>query len=256
MGGAITRMSMTPTQATLRSERGMHAQWWLRGIGLGFGGLIVLCTAVDVDLALSAWFYTPDVGWRDAAAWRWLYDFGPIPALVMSLGALAILIGSRWRPAWVGYRRTCCILVLAVLLGPGLAVNGLIKPLWGRPRPRHVAMFGGANAYRPWWQPYGIGRGSSFPSGHASMGFVMIARAVWVPRSKRGLRRWAIGGAIGYGVLMSCGRIAQGGHFFSDVLWSGLIAVLISDVLCRMLSSDVIGHALPASDRSPPGGVR
>ncbi len=227
----------------------MSAQGWLKSIGLGFGVLIVLCTAMQADVALSERFYAPGVGWRDAEAWgwRWLYDFGPFPAIGMATGALAVLIGSRWRAAWVRYRRTCLILLLAVILGPGLAVNGLIKPLWGRPRPRHVVMFGGTQPYCPWWRPQGIGRGSSFPSGHASIGFVMIAGAVLVPLPYRHLRRWAVGSAIAYGFLMGCGRIAQGGHFFSDTLWSGLIVVLVTYALWRTLPSDIMGLHLPVS---------
>lgn len=250
VGDAARRM--TPlTQATPMTEHQTHARGWLRGIGLGFGGLIVLCTFVEADLVLSAWFYTPEVGWREGEAWvwRWLYDVGPVPALGMSVGAFAVLLGSRWRPAWVRYRRACLILVLAVILGPGVAVNGMIKPLWGRPRPRHVEMFGGTKVYRPWWQPQGIGRGSSFPSGHAAIGFVMISGAVLVPPSYGRWRHWAVGGAIGYGFLMGGGRIAQGGHFFSDVLWAGLIVVLITYVLWRTLPS-AMGLPLPASEPS------
>lgn len=232
---------MRPMPAALMPECCMSAQWWLRGIALGFGVLIGLCTAMDADLVLSAWFYTPDLGWRDAEAWawRWLYEFGHVPAIGMAVGAFAVLLGSRWRPTWVRYRRTCLILVLAVILGPGMAVNTIIKPLWGRPRPRHVEQFGGAQLYRAWWQPNGAGRGSSFPSGHASIGFVMIAGAVSV--SHRRWRGWATGGAIGYGFLMSCGRVAQGGHFVSDTLWSGLIVVCITYALWQTLPSDIVG---------------
>lgn len=246
MVGGVPRKPTHLTRATPMTEQRTHAPWWLGGIGLGFGVLIVLCTAADIDLALSAWFYTPETGWREAEAWiwRWLYDLGPVPALGMSVGAFAVLLGSRWRPAWVRYRRACLILVLAVILGPGVAVNGIIKPLWGRPRPRHVVMFGGTKVYRPWWQPRGIGRGASFPSGHASIGFVMIAGAVLVPRPYGRLRHWAVGSAIGYGFLIGGGRIVQGGHFFSDVLWSGLIVVLITYALWRTLPSAVMGPSL------------
>ncbi len=222
-------------------------QRWLGSIGLGFGGLIVLCTITDIDLALSARFYTPEVSWHidGSRGWQWLYDWGPAPALGMSVGACVVLICSWWRPAWTRYRRSCLILMLAVILGPGLAVNGILKPLWGRPRPRHVIEFGGTKAYRPWWQPNGIGRGSSFPSGHASIGFVMITGAVLVPPSYGRLRHVAIGSAVAYGFLMGIGRIVQGGHFMSDVLWSGLIVVLITYILWQTLPQDVMGQPLP-----------
>lgn len=215
--------------------------WWLWSVLLGFGGLIGLSTLTNIDLALSARFYAPEVGWRYAEAWgwRWLFEFGLRPAIVMSSLALVVWLGSYLRPAWQAYRRGCLVLVLTVLLGPGLVVNSILKPYWGRPRPRHVAVFGGVQAYHPWWRPGGPGSGKSFPSGHAAMGFAMVAGAVLIPRGAGRWQRWArhaaIGAALGYGALMGCGRIVQGGHFFSDVLWSGVIVILLTYGLCRML---------------------
>ncbi len=225
------------------SEHLRFAPWWLWGITLGFGALIGLCTVTDIDLALSARFYAPDTGWRYAEAWgwRWLFEFGLRPAIVMASVAFVVLIGSWLRPPWRRYRRACLVLVLAVALGPGVVVNSILKPYWGRPRPRHVAMFGGSQVYHPWWRPGGPGSGKSFPSGHASMGFVMVAGAVLIPRSYRRLRHGAIGAAISYGLLMGCGRIVQGGHFFSDVLWSGVIVVLITYVLWQTLARPLPG---------------
>lgn len=221
----------------LRPEGSGFGPWWLWSSLLGFGGLIGCATVTDIDLALSARFYAPDVGWRYAEAWvwQWLFEFGLRPAIAMAIAALVVWIGSWLRPGWASYRRACLVLVLTVTLGPGLVVNGILKPYWGRPRPRQVVMFGGAQAYHPWWRPGGPGSGKSFPSGHASMGFAMVAGAVLIPRMYGRWQRAAIGAAFGYGALMGCGRIVQGGHFFSDVLWSGLIVVLITYVLWRML---------------------
>ncbi len=222
---------------TPMSERLVPGPWWLWSALLGFGVLIGLSTITDIDLALSARFYTPDSGWRYAEAWgwRWLFDFGLRPAIVMASGALAVLLGSWFCPAWKAYWRACLVLVLVVALGPGLVVNGILKPYWGRPRPRHVTMLGGTQAYHPWWRPGGPGSGKSFPSGHAAMGFATVAGAVLIPQRYGRLRHAAIGAALGYGLLMGCGRIVQGGHFFSDVLWSGVIVVLVTHVLSRRL---------------------
>jgi membrane-associated PAP2 superfamily phosphatase len=205
--------------------------------------LIGLTTVTKIDVVLSSWFYEPDVGWRYAEAWGWrgLFEFGLRPAILMAITAFVVLLGSRLRPAWVPYRRACLVLVLAVALGPGLAVNGLLKPYWGRPRPRQVAEFGGVQAFRYWWQPGGFGSGKSFPSGHAAMGFVMVAGAVLLPRAYGRWRHAAIGTAFGYGLLLGCGRIVQGGHFFSDVLWSGVIVVLITYGLWRALARPLPG---------------
>jgi len=216
---------------------------WLWSTLLGFVGLLGLSTVTNIDLALSSWFYEPDVGWRYAEAWGWrcLFEFGLRPAILMAITAFMVLIGSWLRPVWVPYRRACLVLVLAVALGPGLVVNGILKPYWGRPRPRQVAEFGGLQAFRYWWQPGGHGSGKSFPSGHAAMGFVMVAGAVLIPQVYGRLRHAAIGAAFGYGLLLGCGRIVQGGHFFSDVLWAGVIVVLITYVLWRTLARPLPG---------------
>jgi membrane-associated PAP2 superfamily phosphatase len=194
---------------------------WLLPLGL-------FCTFPALDLALSALFYTAQQtpAWylKDARPWGWLYAYGELPAIIMAIGAALVLLASLYRVAWRQYRRTCLLLVLAVALGPGLLVNGLLKPLWGRPRPRHIEQFAGTQAYRPWWQPGGPGAGESFPSGHAAMGYVLLAGAVLVSGGRRvWLGRLALGGALAYGTLVGIARIVQGGHFASDIVWSGLL---------------------------------
>jgi membrane-associated PAP2 superfamily phosphatase len=139
---------------------------WLWAAVLGFAVLIALCAVPQIDVALSAGFYYPRLtpAWYFAASalWRGLYRYGEYPALCMAGGAVVGLLGGHiWR-SWRGYRRRCLFLILAVALGPGLLVNGLLKPGWGRPRPRQVEQFGGPRAFQPWWQPGGPGAGESF----------------------------------------------------------------------------------------------
>jgi lipid A 4'-phosphatase len=193
--------------------------------------VVLFGTFPALDLALSAPFYavqqTPAWYLKDAIPWAWLYTYGELPAFIMATGAFLVLLGSLRRIAWRQYRRACLLLVLAVALGPGLLVNGLLQPLWGRPRPRHIEQFAGPQPYRPWWQPGGPGAGKSFPSGHAAMGYVLLAGAVLVSSSRRvWLGRLARGGALAYGTLVGLARVVQGGHFASDVVWSGLLMYL------------------------------
>jgi lipid A 4'-phosphatase len=214
-----------------RADPRRHVHLWLAT--LGFTLLIGLCTVTDIDLAVSARFYNPAAPhpWFLGATppWIWLYHYGECPAILMAVGAALVCLGSlRW-PALVAYRRNCLVLVLAVTLGPGVLVNGLVKPLWGRPRPRQVVQFGGSQPYRPWWQPGGPGAGNSLPSGHASMGYVLVAGAMLIPcRCRFWPRGLALAGALTYGTLLGMARIVQGGHFVSDVAWSGgLMCVMV-----------------------------
>jgi lipid A 4'-phosphatase len=193
---------------------------------VGFALLVGLCTVTDIDLSVSSRFYTPDTppGWvlGDTAPWSWLYHYGKYPAILMTVGAALVFLGSLLRHSWVGYRRCCLVLVLTVALGPGVLVNGLLKPLWGRPRPRQIVQFGSTQPYRPWWRPGGPGGGRSFPSGHAAMAYSLVAGASLLSCRRRVWpHRLALAGALAYGTLMGLGRIIQGGHFVSDVVWSG-----------------------------------
>jgi membrane-associated PAP2 superfamily phosphatase len=127
-------------------------------------------------------------------------------------------------------------LFLAALLalGPGLAVNGVLKPYWSRPRPKEIKAFGGTQEYISVWQRGPLGVGKSFPSGHASMGFYLMAPAFVLYRRRP---RWALAflllGLAG-GAVIGLGRVAQGQHFPSDVLWAGGL-VYLSGVLLRYL---------------------
>jgi membrane-associated PAP2 superfamily phosphatase len=221
------------------SEEG-RCRWHLCMVTLGFGVLVGLATLLDVDLALSARFYNPALPqpWflAESGPWLWLYRYGEYAALAMMCGALLVLLGSLVRTAWAGYRRRCLCVILAVVLGPGLLVNGLLQPTWGRPRPRQVEPLGGTQRYRPWWQPGGPGAGKSFPSGHAAMGYILVAGTVLVPCRRR---VWphalALAGALGYGTLLGTARVVQGGHFASDVLWAGGLTCLTVMVLQKAL---------------------
>jgi len=209
-------------------------RWWqgLWGIGCVFLALLLVSTGVGLDLRLSSVFYDPDASpkWflKTTVPWIWLYKYGEVPTWGLAVVAALVWLGSlRWRP-WVRYRAACALIVLAVTLGPGVLVNGVIKPLWGRPRPQQADVFGGARVYRHWWQAGSIGGGRSLPSGHASMGYILVVGTCLVPG------RWRVvllSGALVYGSLLGATRIIQGGHFLSDVLWSGALMCFLAALL-------------------------
>lgn len=194
----------------------------------------------SVDLAVSGLFYEPggpNNGWLYAklSPWVYLYDYGAIPALVMGGGSFGLYLCAV--RGWIAktYRKPMLLMALTVLLGPGLLVNGILKPGWGRPRPVDVIHFNGSQPYRDVTDPGGPGTGKSFTCGHCSMGFALAAGVGLLPLHP-GVATFSLVVGIGYGLLMSMARIVQGGHFLSDALWSGvvvfsLIVVLYSFVL-------------------------
>jgi membrane-associated PAP2 superfamily phosphatase len=197
-------------------------------IGLiGLLGLLMLSLPfvfTNLDLTLAGLFYQQ--GWPigDQQPWLALYRYGALPGLVLAAGGLLILVGVWIWPILRMWRRAALIVVLTLALGPGLLVNVLGKQYWGRPRPRDVIQFNGQETFRRFIQPGVPGGGYSFPCGHASVGFLFTA-LYFTAREKKWKWIGLIGG-LTYGVLMGIGRMAQGAHFASDVLWSGGLTYL------------------------------
>ncbi|MCL4179207.1 MAG: glycosyltransferase [Verrucomicrobia bacterium] len=189
-------------------------------------GASVLVVGLNLDLALARRFWSSSAGWRFAdTGWvQWVYRWSNGPALITGgAGLLVALVSSRI----VGLRRYRLMgwfLALTLLLGPGLVVNSIFKAHYGRPRPKQVHPFGGRYAFRPLSSPTFDSTTRSFPSGHASMGFYWLALTVWFWRRRRALAWGFLLLAAVHGGITGFVRMAQGGHWFSDVLWSaGLV---------------------------------
>lgn len=190
---------------------------------LVLAGFTLLFWVTNFDIEIEKLFYSSARGWflRDADPWAFLYHYGNIPGIIMaSLGLLVFTIGFFYRRI-SHCRKVGLFLCLLMLLGPGLVVNTAFKHHWGRPRPRQIQEFGGNQRYLPVWQKGIRGEGKSFPSGHASVGFYLFTPFFFLRRNEK---KWAIFFlclGIAYGLLMGTARMIQGGHFPSDVVWSG-----------------------------------
>ncbi|HWI41739.1 MAG TPA: phosphatase PAP2 family protein [Verrucomicrobiae bacterium] len=198
-----------------------------------------LLVFTGADLAVSSLFYTVQGGWAYGSdqPWQFLYDFGPWPCYVIGGVSLALLLYSPFRPQLARFRRSALYLLLVLLIGPGLLVNVLFKDHWGRPRPRQVSAFGGEAAYLPPWKKGETSeeRRRSFPSGHASSGFYLAAPYFLLRRTdRRSARRFLCGGIV-LGGLIGVARIAQGGHFLTDVLWAAGFVFLTAELVYQAM---------------------
>ncbi|MDI6727163.1 MAG: phosphatase PAP2 family protein, partial [Smithellaceae bacterium] len=148
-----------------------------------------LIALTDADLFISGLFYDPQLGWHlaDNNPWQFTYDYGMIPAFIMALGGFGLVLFSLFYEKIRHCRKIGIFLVLFLLIGPGLVVNIVFKDHWGRPRPAEIENFGGTAAYQPFWQPGEAGEGKSFPSGHASVGFFILAPFFFLRRNYRRL---------------------------------------------------------------------
>ncbi len=210
----------------------------------------ILFRKYDWDLEVQTFLYREAWSLGDYPALKALYHYGNIPALLTVLYCLYALGRIYFSGTSAMYRKLLLYPILVLILGPGLLVNSILKDNWGRPRPRDITEFGGKYAYESPLVYDNTSPGKSFPCGHATMGFYFYALAFVAGRKSRirfiELAAFAtlFGGAIGFA------RMAQGGHFLSDVIWAGALIYLVSFAVWRILSLDT----RPLSERS--GGVR
>ncbi len=205
---------------------------------VGGAALLLLTALPPVDLWFSGLFYRPGSGF-------FLADAAPVRLLFRSAGFIAWAFGLFTVAAagrhYFGQRtllgcdaRAAIYLALALALGPGLLVNGILKDHWGRARPSQIIEFGGDKQFTPALVPaHECERNCSFSSGHAALGFSLVAFAFLLPDRRR--RRVAVAAAVAAGTVFGLGRIAQGGHFLSDVVISGLLVTATSWLLHRAI---------------------
>lgn len=131
-------------------------------------------TGTGLDIKVSAHYFNPSAAkpfsLHLVPPWTWLYDFVFIPLTVVLIGVLGAFIASLRNPRWRRWRLYAFFVLIALGLGPGLMVNGVLKAWWGRPRPRQIEQFRGPLKYHDAVSPGDIsGRGKSFPCGHLSL---------------------------------------------------------------------------------------
>lgn len=164
---------------------------------------------------------------RDLADWLvWLI-------LIAAGGALLLKLIFPQRKMLM--RPTVALfLLVSYALAPGLITNGILKPIWSRARPVAIEQFGGHKHFTSWWKPGGdCERNCSFVSGDASSLIWLLAPASVSPPA---IRPVALAGAAVIGVGLSGMRVVFGRHFFTDVVFGGVVTLLVI-VLCRRLIS-------------------
>lgn len=226
-------------QAPLRGRLFFYSfHFWIPFLLLSLTAVIF--NRFDLDLWVQSYYYWD--GWRLDHLWwvKLLYHYGNIPAIITSVGALLLYIRSfNERSGQVIYRKMALYLSLAMIIGPGIIVNTILKDNWGRPRPRELELYGGRYSYEAPLRIDPASTGKSFPCGHATMGFYFYALALLFAHRRRRHYVLLTLFATLYGLLIGWVRVIQGGHFVSDVLFSGGIVYLSSWALWRVMKLDI-----------------
>ncbi len=170
--------------------------------------------------------------------WRYLYQWGTIPAAVLVFTSLTLYCLSWSLERFRLWRKVFLFIVLTAVVGPGLITNAILKEYWGRPRPREVIELGGSSVFEPVLTMDPASEGLSFPCGHATMGFLLMGGYFLLRRHRAGLARGFLLGGVVLGSLMGVARMVQGGHFFTDVIWAGLICYFVPMGLYYVMGLD------------------
>lgn len=193
-------------------------------VGLVFG----LYPELDLKIA-APWFDPARLGFwvRIDPLYLWIRLLGTY--LVSAIAAIAV-IAVIWkfiqprRPMLIP-GRAALFMIATLAIGPGLVTNVILKDNWSRPRPIDVTEFGGTSHFVPWWDPRGdCDTNCSFVAGEPSGAFWTIAPAALLPMPWRAI---AYAAALGFGAVIGFGRAAAGGHFVSDVVFSGVFTFLV-----------------------------
>lgn len=194
--------------------------------GLLTASVLLFLVWPDLDLIVTHYFFDP-INQRFPAnelPWvKWVYDDTPVINQWLGLLMVSALLLHRIRPGWpvLRVRRSMCAWLLVVCIGLGFAVDWVLKDHFGRPHPYQTHVFTGDQDFVPafYYRPL-CELNCSFVSGHAAGGFVWMAWGMWGGRRRR--QGWLLAG-VAAGSFFGAARIMQGGHFLSDVVFSGWV---------------------------------
>lgn len=145
----------------------------------------------------------------------------------ISLGFFGHKLGTLGLAGWA-------YIALCAAIGPGLVANLGFKDHWGRARPSQIVEFGGTKTFTPPLQRTDqCENNCSFISGEASNYFMIGFAFAYLASGAMRRRLFMI--AIAAGSFAGLIRIGGGGHFLSDVVFSGVFMALVCAGLARLM---------------------
>jgi lipid A 4'-phosphatase len=191
----------------------------------------------SIDLYIGGFFYYGDKQFLIQSYYPVSIFFRKILLPLILIYVFVLPLVLRFFPLqkiYFGYKFTLSEIVYIWVSGAVtmlLVVNVLLKNMWGRARPNDVSYFNGFQDFTPWYKiSDACSSNCSFVSGDSSVGFFLI---VFYFITKKNAYLYL--GLI-LGSLLGFIRIAAGGHFFSDIIFSQIVVtvtILVSFVLYK-----------------------
>ncbi len=192
----------------------------------------------EIDLWAAALFYDPYRGFDlvphtnvpvFVRATTKMFVFASCILLILNTVRLNLFAATK---PILASPRIIIFLLFTLGLGPGLLVNNILKNHWGRARPNQIRQFGGARRFTAAFVLSDQCKSNcSFVSGDASIGYYGLA-FYFVARRRR---RMIASSALLSGTTIGLIRMAQGAHFLSDIVFSGVFTVLVAWLLSVLI---------------------
>jgi len=197
----------------------------------------------ELDLLFSSYFYNPVKGGFYLEHNHLVYFIDKavpkimrfVVVVLLALLVITYLAKSKFN---ILTSKNLLFIIICLLIGPGLVVNGIFKEHWGRARPSQIVEFGGTKQFTPAFVISNQCESNcSFTSGHASAGFFPLCFGMLATNRKRKIAGY-VGGVI-LGAIVGMVRIVEGAHFMSDVIFSGFF-VYFSALLVRVVMDKIL----------------
>lgn len=188
----------------------------------------------DLDITISNFFYLKDRFLSEELTFiktirttlKYIMIFIPIISLIILVYVLIDLKKKKYKNKYKTRRFFFVLLgfLIGPLIGCGLIANLYFKDNWGRARPVQIVEFNGDKEYSP---PFRISdqckKNCSWIGGEAAAAFsffvgILILKDFYLYFILNFL----------FGVVVSFCRMAMGGHFFSDNLYSLMFMIFLA----------------------------
>ncbi|UCC20465.1 MAG: phosphatase PAP2 family protein [Promethearchaeota archaeon] len=164
------------------------------------------------------------------------FIFNVEPLIIDGAGVfifVIIFLAITYNKDWKQYRKISAIIIILAVLNSLLFVQ-LTKFLCGRIRFKDLAS--SFTDYTPWFLPPGpLSGGDSFPSGHTSVSFMFLPLLIIFRdrKLKDPIRIISAFLILGWAVFIAVSRVVVGDHYASDVLFSAMMACIITILLYK-----------------------